>query len=328
MSPEVGGRLSRRELLRLGVLGAGGLAAAGVLKGCGGGGPRPDVTSAGSVDALIKAGKDAGDGSTLTVPSLGGEDYVAGVDNYLSFYLSKPNNQRIFGADTRVWLARTSDPNAAVPLLGPTPARWYGYANPEPAAGVSKGLNGLQYTFDKPGVWTMVVETTSTRQIATTYVQVKDRSQADTKLPGDKAITSDTPTVANPRGVSPICTRKPACDMHQISLRDAIASGRPTAFVIATPEFCASRNCGPSVDELLTVESALKGRANFVHAEVYLNDQSQTIEQQIPSPTFKEWGVQTEPWLFIIDGSGVIKARFEGGFTAGQAQAALSPLLG
>jgi hypothetical protein len=116
--------------------------------------------------------------------------------------------------------------------------------------------------------------------------------------------------------------------MHQITLRQAIASGKPTAFVIATPAYCTSRNCGPSVDELLTVESQLRGKANFVHAEVYLNDQSQTLQQQIPSPTFAEWKVQTEPWLFVIDRSGVIASRFEGGFTAGQASAALNPLLG
>jgi hypothetical protein len=116
--------------------------------------------------------------------------------------------------------------------------------------------------------------------------------------------------------------------MHQIALRQAIASGKPTAFVIATPAYCTSRNCGPSVDELLTVESELRGKANFVHAEVYLNDQSQTLAQQIPSPTFAEWKVQTEPWLFAIDRNGVIASRFEGGFTAGQARAALNPLLG
>jgi hypothetical protein len=324
-------RISRRELLRVGLVGAGGLtfggALGGLLEACGG--SHPDVLTAGSVNGLLKARKDAGDGSKLVVPSLAGEDYVAGVDNYLGFYLAKPNGDRLFGTDTRVWLAQTSDADAKVTPLGPKAAPWFGYANPEPGPTVSKGLNGLQVTFDRSGVWTMVVETTTApRQVATTLVQVKDRAKAETLLPGDKAIPSDTPTVDNARGVSPICTRKPACDMHQITLRQAIASGKPTAFVIATPAYCASRNCGPSVDELLTVESDLKGKANFVHAEVYLNDQSQTLQQQIPSPTFAEWKVQTEPWLFVIDRNGVIASRFEGGFTAGQVRTALNPLVG
>jgi len=324
-------RISRRELLRVGLVGAGGLtlggAVSGLLEACGR--SHPDVLTAGSLNGLLKARKDAGDGTSLVVPGLAGEDYVAGVNNYLGFYLARPNGDRLFGADTRVWLSHSSDPNANVTPTGPTPAPWFGYANAEPGPTVSKGLNGLQVTFDQAGVWTLVVETTSApRQIATTLVQVKDRSKADTLLPGDKAIPSETPTVDNPRGVSPICTRKPPCDMHQITLRQAIASGKPTAFVIATPAYCTSRNCGPSVDELLTVESELRGKANFVHAEVYLNDQSQTLAQQIPSPTFAEWKVQTEPWLFVIDRNGVIASRFEGGFTAGQARAALNPLLG
>jgi len=320
-------RLSRRELLRLGLVGAGGLAAAGLLQACGG--SHPDVSTGTSLSGLLKARKDAGVGTSLVVPSLAGEDYVAGVDNYLAFYLAKPNGDRLFGADTRVWLTHTSDPNASVAPTGPKPAPWFGYANPEPGPTVTKGLNGLQVNFDQPGVWTLVVETTSApRQLATTLVQVKDRTRATTKLPGDKAIPSDTPTVDNARGVSPICTRKPACDMHQITLRQAIASGKPTAFVIATPAYCQSRNCGPSVDELLGVEAELRGKANFVHSEVFLNDQSQTIEQQIPTPTFAQWGVQSEPWLFIIDRNGVVASRFEGGFTAGQIRTALTPLVG
>ncbi len=319
-------RLSRRELLRLGLVGAGGLAVGGILQACGG--SHPDVTTGGSVNGVLNARKDAGDGTKIVVPSLAGEDYVAGVDNYLAFYLAKDNGDRLFGAGTRVWLAHTSDPDAKLTPKGPTPAPWYGYANPEPGPSVSKGLNGLQVNFDQPGVWTMIVETTAApRQVATTLVQVRDRSQAATKLPGDKAIPSDTPTVDNPRGVSPICTRKPACDMHQITLCQALASGKPTAFVIATPAYCASRNCGPSVDELLTVENELRAKVNFVHAEVFLNDQSQTLEQKILSPTLVEWGIQSEPWLFVIDRNSVIVARFEGGFTAGQARTVLNPLV-
>ncbi|MEA2588456.1 MAG: hypothetical protein QOH66_1383, partial [Actinomycetota bacterium] len=78
-------RVSRRELLRLGLVGAGGLtlggAVGGLLEACGG--SHPDVLTAGSVNGLLKARKDAGDGTKLVVPSLAGEDYVAGVDNYL-----------------------------------------------------------------------------------------------------------------------------------------------------------------------------------------------------------------------------------------------------
>ncbi|MEA2532332.1 MAG: hypothetical protein QOJ93_143, partial [Actinomycetota bacterium] len=61
-------RVSRRELLRLGLIGAGGLTLGGLLEACGG--SHPDVLTAGSVNGLLKARKDAGDGTKLVVPSL------------------------------------------------------------------------------------------------------------------------------------------------------------------------------------------------------------------------------------------------------------------
>ena len=38
--------------------------------------------------------------------------------------------------------------------------------------------------------------------------------------------------------------------------------------------------------------------------------------------------VENDPCWFVIDRKGIIAARFEGGFTATQAQAALKPLIG
>ena len=32
------------------------------------------------------------------------------------------------------------------------------------------------------------------------------------------------------------------------------------------------------------------------------------------SPTVDAWGIETEPWLFTIDGAGTIKGRIDGAF--------------
>jgi hypothetical protein len=318
--------LTRRELLRLGALGAGGLALSGLVGACG---SKTDVLTAPTFGKLLSARKDAGDGSLDVFP--GGGDYVASGDNYLVLFLQqgKANGARIFGSQARIWLAPTSDPNAKITLVGPIAAPWYPYAHPDGGAPLPQGLNAAVVTFPRAGIWSLITETTmAAHLVGTSVLQVQDKGHAQTKIPGDPAIPSLTPTVADNRGVSPICSRKPPCDMHQITLKEAIANGRPTAFFVGTPEFCMSRNCGLSLDELVAVENNLRGQANFVHAEIYLNDQTQTIEQQVPSPTFKEWGFQSEPWLFVIDRNGVVASRFEGGFTASQAQAALKPLIG
>jgi hypothetical protein len=319
-------RPTRRELLHLGLLGAGGLVLGGLYEKVG---THPNVLTAPTFGQLLGARRQVGDGSLQVFG--GGEDYVAGVDNYVVFFLQHggANGARIFGAGARMWITPAADPSARLTPTGPIPSPWFGYAHPDGPPPLPQGLNAVQLNFSKPGFWTLVAETTTgARLIGTTYIQVKAKGHSDTRIPGDAAIPSVTPTAANNEGVSPICTRKPPCDMHQITLKDAISNGKPTAFFVGTPEFCQSRNCGPSLDELIAVETNLRGRANFVHAEVYLNDQTQTIEQQIPSPTFQAWGFQSEPWLFVIDRNGIVASRFEGGFTASQAQAALQPLIG
>jgi hypothetical protein len=328
--------VSRRRFLHLGLLGAGGLALAGLevfsrKPPTGGflGGP----TTGPSLGELLSARKQAGDVNKLDV-FLAGEDYVASTDNYVAFFLQRSGGDRLFGANTRVWLTPTADTGSRLVPAGPISAPWYPYASPEGPPPLPQGLNAFSFTFDRPGIWTMVVETSSgTHLLGTTIIQglgrgVSPAGHAETKVPGEKAIPSQTPTVDNPRGVNPICTRRPACDMHQITLAQAIQSGKPTAFIVSTPEFCQSRNCGPSLNELIAVENDLRSKVNFVHAEVYPNEQTTTVEQKITSPTFKEWNLGSEPWLFLIDRNGIITQRFEGGFTAGQIRAALQPLVG
>jgi hypothetical protein len=277
--------------------------------------------------------RGAGDGGGIDV-FLGGEDYVASSDNYVVVFLQRHGGARIFGSQARVWLTPTADTTTRLTPLGPFPAPWFPYARPDGGPPLPQGLNAFDFTFDRPGIWTLVVETTTgPRLVGSTIVEgagqgVKPKGHADTRVAGERAIPSETPTFDNPRGVNPICTRSPSCDMHQITLKQALTEGKPVAFFVGTPEFCQSRNCGPSLNELIAVESELRGKVSFIHAEVYLNNQTATIEQMITTPTFKEWNLQSEPWLFLIDRTGVIARRFEGGFTAGQARAGLEPLVG
>ena len=324
-------RMSRRDFLHLGLVGAGGLALGGLMAGCGHKGEGP--LTAPSLGELLSARRGSGDGSGLDV-FLGGEDYVASTDNFVVVFLQRRGGDRLFGSQARAWLTPTVNTATRLTPVGPLPAPWFAYARPDGGPPLPQGLNAFRFTFDRPGLWTLVVETTTgPRLVGSTVVEgagqgVKPQGHGDTRVVGDPAIPSETPTFDSPRGVSPICTRTPSCDMHQVTLKQALAAGKPVAFIVATPKFCQSRNCGPSLNELIAVENDLRGKASFVHAEVYLNDQTQTIEQQVPSPTFKEWNLQSEPWLFVIDRKGIIAERFEGGFTAGQVRAALEPLVG
>ena len=307
------------------MLGAGGLMLGGVLEACG---AKSNVTKATSFGALLSDRRSAGD-KALQV-GMGGEGYIQGVDNYLVMFLlaAGANAPRIFGDNARVWFTPTADPNAKITPTGPLAAPWSAYAHPENSPTLPHGLNTVTFNFPTVGFWTVICETTSgAKLVGSTYIQIKAPASATTLLPGAHAIPSVSPTTANNQGVSPICTRSPPCGMHTITIADAISNGKPTAVIFATPEFCQSRNCGPSLDELITVQDNLGTKANFIHIEVYLNDQTQTVEQQILSPTMQQWRLQTEPWLFLIDRSGIIQNRYEGGFTASLVQPALQGLV-
>ena len=54
------------------------------------------------------------------------------------------------------------------------------------------------------------------------------------------------------------------------------------------------------------------GEGNVIHIEPFEVSTAKTEGRLIPTPTLREWGLETEPWLFIIDKNGLVFDRFEG----------------
>jgi peroxiredoxin len=48
---------------------------------------------------------------------------------------------------------------------------------------------------------------------------------------------------------------------------------------------------------------------------------------QTPTPTVEEWNLRSEPWTFVVDGDGIIRARFEGLTTRRELEAVLRQML-
>ena len=55
-----------------------------------------------------------------------------------------------------------------------------------------------------------------------------------------------------------------------------------------------------------TLSPAYGRRVAFIHQEVWQSD------LQKFSATAEEWTLPSEPWIFVVDGRGIIRARFEG----------------
>jgi hypothetical protein len=196
---------------------------------------------------------------------------------------------------------------------------FFGSGSNEPArgpvkVGYAEGVGDLPFyrasiDFPSAGTWLiLVVEKSGPRQGAGVQIEVKESSGVP-KV-GDAAISTPTPTVDDHLGVEDVCTRDPEDPMHGIALDQALANGKPTVVVFATPALCTSRICGPVVDQVLRVRDKHQEEANFIHVEVFKDKAGKAF-----APGFAAWKLVTEPWTFVIDSEGIIQARFEGPVT-------------
>ena len=141
-----------------------------------------------------------------------------------------------------------------------------------------------------------------------------DPSKVVVPIPGQPLPPLDTPTVAAPAGVDPICTREPeACPFHDITLTEALASGKQVAYYVGTPAFCTTGVCAPGLESLIEVHDDYADTHVFVHAEVYTDDTGTTL-----TPAVDALHLFYEPVLFVTDTDGVILERIDAVFNTAE----------
>lgn len=142
---------------------------------------------------------------------------------------------------------------------------------------------------------------------------------------GDAAIASDTPTIASTGGdFAKLTTRTPPDEsLLEYSIAESLRSRVPFVVTFATPKFCSSRTCGPVVDVVEEVASRFEGgKSRFIHVEVYEgNDPAKGFNRWM-----REWGLETEPWTFLVGADGKIVERYEGVVSVNELETALHEL--
>ncbi|MEM7092153.1 MAG: thioredoxin family protein [Actinomycetota bacterium] len=163
------------------------------------------------------------------------------------------------------------------------------------------------YEFPSTGTWRAALTVDGEVGESTTFPV-----QPNTPMPrtGDRAPRSATETLADAPLESLTTDLQPDERFYQLSVEQAIESGRPTALVFSTPAFCTTEVCGPLLDVIKTRIDE-HGGTNFVHVEVY-EDVNANGGELIARPSILEWGIQTEPWIFFIDADGVVTSAYEG----------------
>jgi len=137
---------------------------------------------------------------------------------------------------------------------------------------------------------------------------------------GDTAPSVDTPTLADVGGdVAKISTDDdPVEAFYETSVADALVAKEPFVVVFATPKFCATAQCGPTLDRVKPIAAAHPG-VTFINVEPY---QLQPVDGQLQpvltgdppgltaAPATDAWHLISEPWVFVVDRSGIVTGSF------------------
>lgn len=186
-----------------------------------------------------------------------------------------------------------------------------------------QGIYAASVSFPRPGPWGVeILARQEDGPVESTRLKVDVLEVSRAPMPGAPAPRSRNLVASDVNDLRRIDSSEPPDPrLHQTRIADAIAQGRPQVIVFATPKHCTSRVCGPVVDVVRTLIPIYGHRVTFIHQEIW-STASQTF-----TPTVEEWNLRSEPWIFVVDAQGVVRARFEGVTTRRELEEALTTML-
>ena len=169
------------------------------------------------------------------------------------------------------------------------------------------GLWGAEFTTEAPGAASETIRLQFDVQPESPVISI-----------GDAAPPSDTPTLADVGGdVAKISTdAHPVKAFYETSVADALAARKPFVLIFATPKFCASAQCGPTLDRIKPIAAAHPD-VTFINVEPYqLEDVDGQLQPVLsgdppavtPAPATNDWRLLAEPWVFVVDRDGIVRS--------------------
>lgn len=183
------------------------------------------------------------------------------------------------------------------------------------------GRYGAEFTTSAGGGAPVVVRLTFDVQPSSAVVKV-----------GDPAPASKTPTLDDVGGdLSQISTdADPDPAFYETSVDEALAAHEPFVLVFATPKFCASAQCGPTLDRIKPY-AARYPNVTFINVEPYklkvvdgaLQPDTDANGQLQTAPVTDEWHLFNEPTTYVVDRDGIVRGAFDLIFSDAELTAAL-----
>ena len=263
-------------------------------------------------------------GGTSVLPTIVSSELGVGPNRVLVSFLDATGTKPAGSPDRKVSVSFKGADGQAIP---PQPATFIW------AIQSVVGVYVVHATFPTAGAWTAEFTTSAPGSPEATIPFGFDvKARTDVLAPGDPAPSVATPTIASVGGdVSKVSTdTKPVKRFYETSEADALAAKKPFVLIFATPKFCQTSTCGPTLEKLKPVAAA-HPEMTFINIEPYLlhDDQGQlqpTLDtggnlQAVPATlAFK---LSSEPFVFVVGADGKISSTFELVFSPDEIDAAI-----
>jgi hypothetical protein len=249
-------------------------------------------------------------------------------ENRFAFGVFTRGQKQIDDADVALYFAK----DGKGPVTGPLPARVtsleakpaYRASGAEAPGEATTVYVVPEVDFDRDGPWLAIAMLKGEDGLEVSRVPspVVGEFPAIPK-DGERAPVIHTPTAAEVGGdIAKIDTRVPPDQMHEVDFADVVGK-KPVVLVFATPALCQTRVCGPVVDVAQQVADSYKGKADFIHMEIW-NDND---IGKGPRPQVQAYNLESEPWVFLIDRKGIVRDRIEGAFGVSELEEAMRKIV-
>jgi hypothetical protein len=275
--------------------------------------PAP-VAAVGSV-AAASPGASAAPGSPSVIPVIVTAQSVVGPNRFVFSFLDPATNLP----------AAAPDRTASVAFIAPGETS-PGTATPATFVWAIQDVRGeyvANVAFPSAGDWKAVFITQAPGKAQEAIgVAFQVVAEGSAVAVGKPAPASKTPTATDVGGDLRMLSTDPSPDpaFYKVSVADALARKTPFVLVFATPAFCQSAQCGPTLNLVKSVAKTSPSTVAFINVEPYqlawtegrLQPVLDAKGQLQPVASVNEWGILSEPWIFAVDRNGIVRGSFEG----------------
>ncbi len=145
---------------------------------------------------------------------------------------------------------------------------------------------------------------------------------------GSPAPDIHTPTLADVGDVLLAVSTLPQADrrFYELSTSDARAAGRPYVLILDSVRFKVTQVCGSALSMAYYLLDRWEGRVTFVHQEPFeyrIVTDEPVLSGDLSNPPLipnaqafglgdATWPATNMPWVFVVDGQGIVRAKYNG----------------